>query len=462
MQGATRTVAGYAAGLRYEDLPEAAVDALKRSMLDAIGAAIYGLDRHWTRVIRDLLLEDGGKPEATVWGTSSRLPLAQAGFANSVATHAFELDDRRIASYMHPMSAALPAALATGEVLGGLSGGELLASVAAGYEVGLRVGKLVGEKSFLRGFYPPGIGGSFTAAVTAARARRLGEERIAQVLNLTATQAAGLYSPTMVKRFNIGRGTYNGLLAVDLVLAGFGAVDDVMERDFGSFPVAYAGDPDLRLLLEGLGSDFEATKVELKPYVSSRPNHVAIDATLELRQRHPEVTADAIRSIEIEIGTTNYRYGADFAVLDVPGALMSVAYCAAVAFLEGDAFLEQFTQEMVDDPRCRSLLDKTTVLRNQAIDAMGLEARDHTVVRWRLEDGRVLEATRTYAKGHPSLPLSDAEVSRKFHRLADPIVGEERARRIEESVASLPGGGSSDLVDCLRGPLAVEPAPLAG
>jgi 2-methylcitrate dehydratase PrpD len=241
----------------------------------------------------------------------------------------------------------------------------------------------------------------------------------------------------MIKRFNLGRGTFNGMYAVQLVSAGYTGVEDILEREVGSFIRAYADDGDLTVLTDGLGQEFETLKVELKPYVSSRPNHTAIDATLELRRRHPALTVDKIDRIEIEVGTVNYEWGAGFPVVDVPSAVMSVAYCAAVALLDGEAFLDQFTQERVNDPRCQQLLNNTEVFCNKQIDGMGLEDRDHTVVRWRLKGGRVVEVARTYAKGHPSCPMTEAEVRTKFHRLVDQRIEQRRASALEDAFGRL-------------------------
>jgi aconitate decarboxylase len=436
VKGPTEVLAEYAARLRWEDLPRPVVDRLKLHLLDAAGSAIYGGDMAWTRIIRDLLSSWAGAPQATIWSTNTRVPVAHAAFANTVATHAFELDDRRIASYMHPASATLPTGLAVAESIGQVTGRELLCAIVAGYEVGLRIGKCVGEGSFRRGFYPPGIGGAFAATVTAARLWGLDSARIAHAISLAANQAAGLYSPTMIKRFNIGRGSYNGVVAVELVRLGYAGTPDALEAEVGGFAGAYADEPELSRLTSGLGEDFEILKTELKPYVSSRPNHTAIDCVLDLKREHPAAAGDIAR-IEIEIGTVNYKYGAGYQVRDVPGALMSVAYCAAVALLDNDAFLDQFTEARVRDRALQDVLARTTVTVNPAFDALGLEKRDNTVVRWILRDGRVLVRERWYAKGHPEERLSDKEVHTKFRRLVSKRVDAERAQRIEQVFGAL-------------------------
>lgn len=447
----TMTLAEFSAASDLATVPDDVLRRLKLSILDSFGAAIYGFGMRWSSVIREFFATSGGHPQSAVWNTSILLPVAEAAFVNSVATHAFELDDRRIASYMHPASGAVPAALATADAAGGADGQTLLSAIVAGYEVGLRVGKCVSPGAFARGYYPPGIGGAFAAAASAARIRGLNAQETSHVFALAATQAAGLYSPTMVKRFNLGRGTYNGVLAVELVRAGFETVDDIFEREVGGFCAAYSDRADVALLVDGLGEHYEIAHVEHKPYVSSRPNHTAIDATIELRAANPSVEIEDIENISITIGTVNYRYGAGFPVVGVPSALMSVAYCAAVAFVDGDVFLEQFTDAKVADERCRALLARTEVSIDPNIDALSEEERDQTTVAWLLKDGRRLEVTLTYAKGHPSNPLQEDEIIAKFRRLTDGRIAPERADALIEATLSLEAVDSDTLGALLCG-----------
>ncbi|MBW2149427.1 MAG: MmgE/PrpD family protein, partial [Deltaproteobacteria bacterium] len=153
----THTLAEFACDLTFDSLPDAVVQKLKLHILDALGAALYASSTPWCRMIRDVLARDGGKEEATVWGSPFRLPVQAAAMANSMATHGFELDDRRVAASLHPASGSVPPCLALAERDGGVSGKEFLTAVAAGYEVSCRVGKCIGKPSFVRGFYPPSI-----------------------------------------------------------------------------------------------------------------------------------------------------------------------------------------------------------------------------------------------------------------------------------------------------------------
>ena len=48
-----------------------------------------------------------------------------------------------------------------------------------------------------------------------------------------------------------------------------------------------------------------------------------------------------------------------------------------------------------------------------------------------LSDGRVITADPRTPRGDTDMPLSDQEISEKFHLFADPVVGKPRADKIE-------------------------------
>src|SRR3972149_3523660 len=99
--GATQVLSEYACKLRYENLPAEVVGCLKLHLMDAVGAALYGYHAPWCKQIRDYWLDLAGPGKALVWGSSVTLPAPIAALVNATATHAFELDDRRVAADMH-------------------------------------------------------------------------------------------------------------------------------------------------------------------------------------------------------------------------------------------------------------------------------------------------------------------------------------------------------------------------
>ncbi len=137
---ATRVLAEFAAGLSYDDLPEPVIGRLKQCILDALGCCLFGVTLPWTRMLIDLANEEGGHARSRVIGTPLKTSVSQAVLIGATAGHGFEMDDIHAAAHLHAGSLALPTALALADTLPMVSGRELIAAIAAGYEVGLRVG----------------------------------------------------------------------------------------------------------------------------------------------------------------------------------------------------------------------------------------------------------------------------------------------------------------------------------
>ena len=74
---ATETLARFSAGLRFEDLPLEVVHELKRLLLDTVACGLGGLGLDKGSMALDLAVASGGNPEATVYGTTAKLPAAR-------------------------------------------------------------------------------------------------------------------------------------------------------------------------------------------------------------------------------------------------------------------------------------------------------------------------------------------------------------------------------------------------
>jgi 2-methylcitrate dehydratase PrpD len=69
---ATLAIGSWAARLHYADLPPAVAAKAKECTLDALGCCLFGVTRSWTRMVLDMVLEQGGAPQASILGTPHR------------------------------------------------------------------------------------------------------------------------------------------------------------------------------------------------------------------------------------------------------------------------------------------------------------------------------------------------------------------------------------------------------
>ncbi len=132
---AAELFAVYAAGVRYEDIPRAAIERAKVFILDSLGVGIAGSSAPGRSEILAAARRWGVGEEVSLWGGGGKLPAPAAAMLNAFQMHCQEYDCVCEPAVLHPMATLLPAALAYAEREGGISGKQLLAAVAVGVDV---------------------------------------------------------------------------------------------------------------------------------------------------------------------------------------------------------------------------------------------------------------------------------------------------------------------------------------
>jgi 2-methylcitrate dehydratase PrpD len=108
-------------------------------------------------------------------------------------------------------------------------------------------------------------------------------------------------------------------------------------------------------------------------------------------------------------------------------AQFSIPFSIAVAILDGNASLYQFTDEKVNDPRVRELMGRVSVEVDKSLDKDYPHKRgSHGEIV--LKDGGRFSSSIDIARGEPESPLSPQEIKEKFILLTRDILG----RRTEE------------------------------
>ncbi|NCF10411.1 MAG: MmgE/PrpD family protein, partial [Gammaproteobacteria bacterium] len=215
-------MATFASDTQPAELPASAVEFARLSLLDWCAVALAARDEPVARIVREMVSNEGGSPEATLVGCDLRLPARAAALANGTQSHALDYDDTHFGHIGHPTVAVLPAALALAEQRD-TSGEGLLAAYLVGVETACRLGAALGPDHYAHGFHQTATSGSFGAAAAAARLLGLDREATAHALGLVATRASGLKSQfgTMGKPFHAGMAAANGVEAATLAAHGF-------------------------------------------------------------------------------------------------------------------------------------------------------------------------------------------------------------------------------------------------
>ena len=133
-------IVAHLARVGSDAVPEAARAAAETFIADTLAVGIAGAAAPWRTEVLDMARASGGDPEATVWGSDHKLPLAQAALVNAYQVHSQEFDCLHEGAVVHAMSAILPSLLGWAEREGSTSGERLLRAVIAGIDVAVNLG----------------------------------------------------------------------------------------------------------------------------------------------------------------------------------------------------------------------------------------------------------------------------------------------------------------------------------
>ncbi len=429
--GATRALAEYAAGTRFEDLPEAVVAQAKRCILDCLGVAIRGCDEPLVKAQMALLERTAPRGPASVWASARRTGILEAALANGCLAHALDFDDTYQPVPIHPTGPLLPALLAVAET-GPYSGRDLLAAFVAGCEVTIRIGLALGRSHIERGWHGTGTFGTFGAATGAGKLLGLDAGRMTHALGIASVQAAGLVKGfgTMCKPLHAGKAALNGLLAACLARDGFTGPAEVLEGR-QSFGQLYGGDTLAPgRAVEDLGQRYEMLDISFKPYACCSQTHATADAVRALRDAHGLKPGD-VESITLTVNPV----AANVAAIGRPGTGLegkfSLAYVAALALAGEPLGVAGFEDRRVARDELQRLCARVTLEVKPGMK----DVETHATVVTR--DGRRLTHYIPEAHGNPGNPLSDDEIRAKFLDLAEPILGARWAPRLMRTVLEL-------------------------
>ncbi len=429
----TRAIAEFISHIKYEDIPADVIARIKLLILDSLGCALYGSDLEWSRILRATLAKLDATKACRVWGTSERLSAPHAALVNGTLIQSFELDDVHRQGVLHVGAVTLPPLLAVTELRPGMSGRDFLRAAVTGYEIGPRVGKCMGPHHIGQGWHSGATVGVFSAAAGAAAALRLSAEQAVHALGIAGTQSAGLMAAqygAMVKRMHAGRAAQSGLYGALLAEAGFTGIVDVFEVALW------------RLLHDLLALD---RPVQSRRAVMGARPAVGDDAhfaeVLFLRRqqphharRHPKYAAktpfgaDEIASIVVHGSHVTVEHvGWPYTPQGLTSAQLNLPFCVATLLLEGDVFVDQFTDAVVDDRRRIDLSKKVSVLEDPTITARGSNYRHMVRVEVKLKNGVKLEQTVEAPRGSETSFASQADIVQKFKKLATHAVSEAKA-----------------------------------
>jgi 2-methylcitrate dehydratase PrpD len=318
-----------------------------------------------------------------------------------------------------------------------------------GYEVVIRIGAVMNPSHRARGFHPTATCNPFGAALAASILLGCNEEQTLWAMGLAGSMAGGLYEfrkdGAMVMALHGGWPAQSGVMAAYLAREGFTGPTTILEGQDGFFK-GFADKIFPEKLVEGLGQRFSIQEVALRPYCACRYAHSGIDALSRISAAHGEIPTSKIKRIKVFTHHTAVSQEAQPTTL--VSARLSTAFNIAMAVVHGPRLAEVSAADLAD-PAVKEICNRVEILEDDELTAL-FPQKWACRVQVELVTGKTYEWRVDVPKGEPGNPLSGVEIHQKFHQLADPIIGEDRAVKVIRAVECLPAAGTlAELMEAL-------------
>ena len=432
--GTTETLARWIVATKYEDIPAAAIDQAKKSILDYLGTAIYGTTSELGKKIIEFTLEQGGNPQSRVIGTNIRTASTAAAFANGATGHSEDFDDLGGVGG-HPATVLTPTVLALADELH-LSGRDVLTAWVVAYEIGTRLSTNLHPE---RDWHPTAIFGTMAAAVAASKLLGLSVEATRFALGIAGSEAGGLRRNfgTMTKPFHPGQAARAGVVAAKLAAKGFTSDPDIIEGRQGYADNFGGPKCNIPAMTQFLGKAYflaiEGTRI--KPWPCCGGNHQTLTGLLALCKEQ-SIKAEKVESVE-HIGP-NWPCTGALLRTEVHQGLegkFSLAYNISAGIIDGKLDVNTYTDQRAAKgdlqafmARVRLTRNNDVVLRRPHIADGNPEAR----LRITMRDGRVHDVVLA-----PAMHLTGDAVLDKFRTNAAAVLSRDRIARPIELVQRL-------------------------
>lgn len=447
-------IADFTLNLRLEQIPPDVVSFAKWLLFDSIGVAMSCQNMKHAIAVRRAVLETNSQPECTLWGTSSKVQLADAVLYNSCLIHGADYDDTHVGGIVHPSAAVMSTAITVGEKVQA-SGAQMMEAMVVGWEVIVRLALAAKGRFHDVGYHGSGIVAPFAAACVAAKLLGLPKETLVNALGICGSQSAALqeflHDGTWVKKIHPGWGAHSAIYALNMAKHGFTGPLRVFEGEFGLWKTHLGATDGLEEAFRNLGTVWHTTEISFKMYPVCHMTHSFIDCTIDLLQELG-LPADEIASIECRVDPRYYpivceprkakiRPQTDYMMR------FSLPYVVAVAAYQHKVSPFEVDMKYAQDPSILSLMK-----RIHCISDMEQRNPGHFPgwIQLTTQDGRTYTREQRYEIGASENPVSEEAVRIKFQNNLSAYYSEEKRRKLVDKIYAFDTlAQAEELLNCL-------------
>lgn len=428
-----QALVSYVNAITYDKLPGNAVHEVKRRLIDSIGCALGGYFGEPCKIARSIASSFQTQKGATLIGTRTKTVTDLATFANGSMIRYLDYNDTYLSKEPCHPSDNFSAILAIGEAAHA-GGKEIIAATVTAYEVICRLCDAAGIRK--RGWDHVTYG-NFSSCLAACKLLKLSTDRMLHALAIAVTPNIALRQTrigelSMWKGCAFANAARNGVFAALLAQDGMTGPSEILEGKHG-FWRQVSGEFQLEII--GNIKRPKIMETAIKYFPAEYHSQAAIEAALEVRKKVANV--HNIESIEVDtfdtaveiIGSEREKWKPQ----SRETADHSMPYCVAAALVDGDVWLNSFTEDKIRDRDIMSLIEKIIVKPDPTLSKQ-YPAATPSVIRVRMKSGEALEKQVTYPLGHPQRPLDDKQVEEKFRKLTAEMLTRKEMEKILEAI----------------------------
>ena len=404
----------------FNDLTPEAVEAAKKGIVDTVGIMIGGSSVPGCQLVVEVIKDWGGKEESTIAVFGGKAPSHLCALANGAMARALDIDDVNDEFPLHPDTVIVPAALAVGERQHGISGRDFLTAVALGQDIIMRMASATKANPIFSGRF--NLFKVFAATASAGKLMGLNQEKMANALgiaysNMVGADAQSLHDGVMTSYIQEGEAAKAAIESAVFAEKGITGTKHLIQGHHGFFN-AFEPDPNLDALTFELGKIFRGVGISIKPFASCRSTHEAIDLALQTI-KDESIDPDSIDRITARVNDQTYHLACQ--PLDQKHrpknrseAQFSLPFTVATAIVRGDFFVDELSDEILNDPKILSLASKVNPVLDDACRTGS--STGSTILEIETRDGKVVSREKAFALGSPNNPMSMDACLEKFEK----------------------------------------------
>jgi 2-methylcitrate dehydratase PrpD len=411
---------------RPGDAPAEVVDRAKICLLDLIGVAAAGSKLQVSRIIRSVAESQFGGAGSLFLFDGRSASAAGAALANATTIDGFDAHDGHPLTKGHAGCGSLAGLLAFAGDGSRLSGADALAHLIVGYEVATRAGMAL--HATVPEYHTSGSWVSLGVAAIGARLLGLDAAATREALGIAeyngprSQMMRCIDHPAMIKDGS-GWGAMTGVVSAYLAREGFTGAPAITIEDEG-----------IAALWDDIGGRWRIREQYFKAYPVCRWAQPAMEAAAQLRRDHhfghAEIEAITVRTFHeaSRLATPRPR--------STDEAQYSLPFPVAALLARGRVGPDEIDGDALADPDILRLSSRTELIDDPSYSTL-FPGERWAEVEIALADGRRLASRPAVARGSADNPLSDREISEKFHELMGASGFGDRARQVEDMVMTI-------------------------